>query len=264
MSGFILACRDVCMAFGGVKAVDKFSMAVSPGVTIGIIGPNGAGKTTIFNIFSRIYKQTSGTISFMDKCIDDKDQVSVARMGLSRTFQNIRLFSGLDVWDNVKVSLDYCGGYSIPEAVFHLPRCRREENRIAEEAMATLQLLRLDQYAHKRATSLPYGLQRRVEFARALATKPKLLLLDEPAAGLNPEEVLELVDFIKEIKCLYPKLALLLIEHRMDLVMNLCEYLYVQNFGKTIAQGVPAEIQTNPLVLAAYLGNEEEPHYGLA
>lgn len=253
----ILSCKDLCMYFGGVKAVEKFSMDVPKGVTYGIIGPNGAGKTTIFNVFSRIYTQSSGTIEFCGQNIDGKNQVETARMGLSRTFQNIRLFSGLSVLDNVKVSLDYAGKYSIPEAVFHLPRRQKEEKRIAKQAMETLELLKLDQYADKPATSLPYGLQRRVEIARALVTNPKLLLLDEPAAGLNPEEVFQLIDFLKEIKELYPELSLLVIEHRMDLVMNLCDYLYVQNFGQTIAKGTPAEIQVNPIVLAAYLGEEK-------
>lgn len=253
----VLSCKDLCMYFGGVKAVENFSMEVPKGVTYGIIGPNGAGKTTIFNVFSRIYNQTAGTITFCGQNIDNKNQVETARMGLSRTFQNIRLFSGLSVLDNVKVSLDYAGKYSILGAVFHLPNRQHEERRIAEKAMETLRLLKLDQYADKPATSLPYGLQRRVEIARALVTNPRLLLLDEPAAGLNPEEVFQLVDFLKEIKKLYPELSLLVIEHRMDLVMNLCDYLYVQNFGQTIATGTCEEIQVNPVVLAAYLGEEK-------
>lgn len=256
--GLILSCRNLCMDFGGVKAVDNLSMDIIPGVTIGIIGPNGAGKTTIFNVFSRIYKQTSGTISFCGQIIDSLDQVTVARMGLARTFQNIRLFSGLTVLDNIKVSLDYAGKYSIFESVFHFPRRRKEEQRISEKAKETLKLLNLDAYENKMAISLPYGLQKRVEIARALVTAPKLLMLDEPAAGLNPEEVLQLVDFLKEIKKSYPELSILVIEHRMDLVMNLCDYIYVQNFGETIAQGSPAEIQTNQTVLAAYLGEEEK------
>ncbi|MBR2281016.1 MAG: ABC transporter ATP-binding protein [Spirochaetales bacterium] len=253
----ILSCKDLCMNFGGVKAVDNLNMDVPEGITIGIIGPNGAGKTTIYNVFSRIYKQTSGTVSFNGQCVDAMDQVSVARMGLARTFQNIRLFAGLSVLDNVKVSLDYAGKYTIAEAVFHLPRRRKEERRIADKAKETLKLLNLDSYSDKMAISLPYGLQKMVEIARALVTEPKLLMLDEPAAGLNPEEVLQLVDFLKEIKNLYPGLSILVIEHRMDLVMNLCDYIYVQNFGETIAKGTPSEIQTNPTVLAAYLGEED-------
>lgn len=253
----ILSCQNLSMHFGGVKAVENFNADIKSGVTYGIIGPNGAGKTTIFNVFTRIYTQTAGTILFNNTSIDKLDQVAVARLGMSRTFQNIRLFSGLSVLDNVKVALDYNGKYTIAEAVLHLPRRQKEERRIKDEAMATLSLLSLEEYATKPALSLPYGMQRRVEIARALVSKPKLLLLDEPAAGLNPEEVLKLVDFIKEIRDLYPELALIVIEHRMDLIMNLCDYLYVQNFGETIAEGTPSEIQINPIVLSAYLGEEE-------
>lgn len=257
MSDEILVCKNLSMHFGGVKAVDDLNLAVHSKETLGIIGPNGAGKTTIFNVISRIYKQTEGSVIFCGECIDDKEQVSVARMGLARTFQNIRLFSGLSVLDNVKVSIDYSGKYSILESTLRLPRMRKEEIRIAEESMNVLNLLKLDKYAQSPATSLPYGIQKRVEIARALVTKPKLLLLDEPAAGLNPEEVFELVDFLKEIQELYNGLSIMVIEHRMDLIMNLCDYLYVQNFGKTIAEGTPAEIQVNPTVLAAYLGEDE-------
>lgn len=257
MENEILVCTDLSMNFGGVKAVDNLNMTVHPKETLGIIGPNGAGKTTIYNVISRIYKQTSGSVTFLGKCIDNMDQVAVARMGLARTFQNIRLFTGLSVLDNVKVSIDYSGNYSILESTLRLPKMRKEEKRIAEEAMKVLQLLKLDKYAKSPATSLPYGIQKRVEIARALVTNPKLLLLDEPAAGLNPEEVLQLVDFLKEIQEMYNGLSIIVIEHRMDLVMNLCDYLYVQNFGKTIAKGVPAEIQVNPTVLAAYLGEDE-------
>ncbi len=257
MKNEILVCTDLSMNFGGVKAVDNLNMTVHSKETLGIIGPNGAGKTTIYNVISRIYKQTSGSITFLGQCIDNLDQVAVARMGLARTFQNIRLFAGLSVLDNVKVSIDYSGKYSILESTLRLPKMRKEERRIAEEAMKVLKLLKLDQYAKSPATSLPYGIQKRVEIARALVTNPKLLLLDEPAAGLNPEEVFQLVDFLKEIQNMYDGLSIIVIEHRMDLVMNLCDYLYVQNFGKTIAKGIPAEIQVNPAVLSAYLGEDD-------
>ncbi len=257
MADTILSCSGISMDFGGVKAVDDFNAVIGKGETVGIIGPNGAGKTTIFNVFSRIYTQTAGTISFNGECVDHIDQVGMARRGLSRTFQNIRLFSGLSVLDNVKVPLDYKGEYTMAEAVFHLPRRNRMEKVVAEKAMQTLELLDLAKYAHNSATALPYGLQRRVEIARALVSEPRLLMLDEPAAGLNPEEVLQLVDFLKEIKSKFEGIALLVIEHRMDLIMNLCEFLYVQNFGRTIAKGTPAEIQADDAVLAAYLGEEK-------
>ncbi len=257
MTDPVLQCADVCMSFGGVKAVDTFSMTLNPGEIRGIIGPNGAGKTTIFNVLSRIYQQDSGSIMFKGQCIDGKDQISVARMGLARTFQNIRLFSGLSVLENVKVSLDYAGKYSFFEAMFLLPRRFKQEKLTTERASKCLEVLNLEQYGSLRPANLAYGLQRRVEIARALVCEPDVLLLDEPAAGLNPEEVFELIDFIQRIKEFNPRIAILVIEHRMDLIMNLCEYLYVQNFGTTIAEGTPSEIQTNEAVLSAYLGVEE-------
>ncbi|MEA4911039.1 MAG: ABC transporter ATP-binding protein [Oscillospiraceae bacterium] len=258
MSKCILQTKNLHMAFGGVVAVDDFSMEINKGEIRGIIGPNGAGKTTIFNVLSRIYEQGNGTIEFDGENIDARSQIEVARMGISRTFQNTRLFSGLSVLDNVKVALDYAGKYSIFEAMLLLPRRRKKEKEVAQKALECLRILELDKYADMRPANLPYGLQRRVEIARALANDPKVLMLDEPAAGLNPEEVFALIDFINNIKRHYPELAVLVIEHRMDLIMNLCDYIYVQDFGHTIAQGTPDEIQTNPTVLAAYLGEEEK------
>ncbi|MGI6703769.1 MAG: ABC transporter ATP-binding protein [Clostridia bacterium] len=256
MSEYILRTDKISKSFGGVDAVVNFSMELKDGEIKGIIGPNGAGKTTIYNLLSQIYTVDSGRIEFDGIDVTDKDQVTVARMGLSRTFQNTRLFAGLDVLDNVKVALDYAGGYNMFEAFFRLPRVRREEKRIAREAMDCLEILDLSQYAKLRPSSLPYGIQRRVEIARALAGRPKVLMLDEPAAGLNPEEAFELIDFIRDIKNKFD-LSILIIEHRMDVIMNLCGYIYVQDFGHTIAEGTPAEIQVNPAVLAAYLGEEE-------
>ena len=258
MSETILKIKDLCLSFGGVEAVKDFSMELLKGEIRGIIGPNGAGKTTIFNIISRIYNQDRGTLEFDGLSIDSMDQIKVARMGLSRTFQNTRLFSGLNVLDNVKVALDWSGKYSILEALFLLPRRFKYEKEIRERAMECLNILGLDLYANKDAVSLPYGIQRRVEIARALVNRPKVLMLDEPAAGLNTEEVFQLIDFINGISQRDPNLAILVIEHRMDLIMNLCSYIYVQDFGITIAGGNPAEIQNNPAVLAAYLGEDEK------
>jgi ABC-type branched-subunit amino acid transport system ATPase component len=258
MNEMILKTSGLCLSFGGVEAVKDFSMELNRGEIRGIIGPNGAGKTTIFNIISRIYKQDRGTIEMAGGSIDTMDQVKVARMGLSRTFQNTRLFSGLNVLDNVKVALDFASKYSFLEAMFLMPRRFKYEKDTNTRAMECLNILGLKAYAKQNAASLPYGIQRRVEIARALVSRPKVLMLDEPAAGLNTEEVLQLNEFIKGITKQDPELAILVIEHRMDLIMNLCSFIYVQDFGITIASGTPTEIQTNPAVLAAYLGEEDE------
>ena len=257
MSNTILKIENLSKNFGGVAAVRNFNFEIEPGSITAIIGPNGAGKTTIFNLISKIYEFDTGSIVFNGVDITKKSQIEVARLGISRTFQNTRLFTGLSVLDNVKVALDYDGKCSLIEAMLLLPRYWKHEKEVKQKAMDCLKLLQLDQYANTRPANLPYGIQRRVEIARALVSNPKVLMLDEPAAGLNPEEVFQLVDFIRDIKVKYPDLAILVIEHRMDLVMNLCDYIYVQDFGQTIAQGVPEEIQNNPLVLKAYLGEED-------
>ena len=257
MSGPILKTEHLHKNFGGVIAVQDFSFEIREGEILAIIGPNGAGKTTIFNLISKIYQPDKGTIEFDGTDITGKTQIETARMGVSRTFQNTRLFTGLSVLDNVKVALDFAGKYTLLEAMLLLPRRFRTEKETTTRAMACLKLLELDRYAEARPENLPYGIQRRVEIARALVSDPKVLMLDEPAAGLNPEEVFQLVDFIRAIKTKYPKLAILVIEHRMDLVMNLSDYIYVQDFGETIAKGKPDEIRNNPLVLKAYLGEEE-------
>ena len=258
MSDIVLKTDRIRLAFGGVVAVNDFTMEIAKGEIRGIIGPNGAGKTTIFNVLSRIYTQDSGTVEFLGEDISAKDQISVARMGMSRTFQNTRLFSGLSVLDNVKAALDFSAKYGLFEAMLLLPRRKKAEKETAAKALECLKILHLDQYAQQRPSNLPYGIQRRVEIARALANNPKVLLLDEPAAGLNPEEVFELIDFIKEIKKHFEGIAILVIEHRMDLIMNLCDYIYVQNFGMTIASGTPESVQNDPVVLSAYLGEEEQ------
>ena len=257
MSEYVLKTEHLHKNFGGVVAVKDFSFHVNAGQVVAIIGPNGAGKTTIFNLISKIYEPDQGTVILDGEDVTKNTQIVVARKGISRTFQNTRLFTGLNVLDNVKVALDFAGKYSLVEAMLLLPRRWKQEKETTQRAMDCLKLLNLDQYASMRPSNLPYGIQRRVEIARALATNPKVLMLDEPAAGLNPEEVFQLMDFIREIKQHYPKLAILVIEHRMDLVMNLSDYIYVQDFGQTIAQGVPEEIRNNPLVLKAYLGEED-------
>ena len=257
MSHNVLKTDNLCKNFGGVVAVKNFTFSVDEGQVIAIIGPNGAGKTTIFNLISKIYQPDSGALLLGGQDVTQKSQIEIARMGVARTFQNTRLFTGLSVLDNVKVALDFAGKYSILEAMLLTPRRWKHERETARRAHDCLALLNLDQYAEKHPSNLPYGIQRRVEIARALVSNPKILMLDEPAAGLNPEEVFQLVDFIREIKEKYPKLAILIIEHRMDLVMNLSDYIYVQDFGETIAQGLPEEIRSNPLVLKAYLGEEE-------
>ena len=251
----IVVMDSVSKNFGGVKAAQNFSLSLPEGTIQGIIGPNGAGKTTIFNLLSRVYPIDSGSITFMGRNVTNSTQVEISRMGISRTFQNTRLFTGLSVLDNVKVGIDYAGKYSIFEAIFLTPRRWREERRIAKEAKACLEALDLLQYAQNRPNNLPYGVQRRVEIARAIVGRPKVLLLDEPAAGLNPTEVEELIAFIKTIKSAF-NLTIVVIEHRMDLIMSLCDFIHVQNFGQTIAAGTPEEIQKNPDVLAAYLGEE--------
>lgn len=257
MNKEVLKTEQISKSFGGVIAIESFSMELFENEIRGIIGPNGAGKTTIFNVLSRIYKEDAGQIFLGGDEITSLNQIDVARAGLSRTFQNTRLFSGLNILDNVRVALDHDGRYSMFDAMFMTPKKRRQEKENEKKAMDCLELLDLSRYAKEKPAKLPYGLQRRVEIARGLVSYPKVLLLDEPAAGLNPQEVFDLIEFLKDIRSHYPKLAMLIIEHRMDVIMNLCTYIYVQDFGRTIASGAPEQIQDNPDVLAAYLGEEK-------
>lgn len=254
----VLRTIGLSKSFGGLVAVKDFNMEIFPGTIRGIIGPNGAGKTTFFNLLSRIYVQDEGDIYLDDINISNSDQIQVAQLGISRTFQNTRLFAGLNVLDNVKVALDSRAKYGILSALFGVGGRRLEEKLIEKQALDCLELLNLSEYAKQRPSSLPYGIQRRVEIARALVSNPKILMLDEPAAGLNPEEVNQLMQYIRGIKVHYPDLAILIIEHRMELVMNLCEYIYVQDFGESIEQGQPEQVKKSPAVLAAYLGEEEK------
>ncbi|MEA4893715.1 MAG: ABC transporter ATP-binding protein [Oscillospiraceae bacterium] len=253
----LLKVENIGKTFGGVCAVDGFSMELDRKEVVGIIGPNGAGKTTIFNLISKVYKTDCGGLWLDEADISGCTQEQAARSGIGRTFQNIRLFTGLSVLDNVKVSCDYKPRYSLLEAVLSLPRAVKGKKKTQSEAMECLKAVGLERFANERPGNLPYGMQRRLEIARALALKPKVLMLDEPAAGLNPEECVELVSFLKDVTQKFD-LALIIIEHRMDVVMNLCDRIYVQDFGKNIAVGTPLEIQNNPKVLAAYLGEGDD------
>jgi branched-chain amino acid transport system ATP-binding protein len=249
----LLKTSNITHFFGGLCAVSDFSIEIAPHELVGIIGPNGAGKTTVFNIITGVYRAASGSILFDGREITGKAAHRITGTGIARTFQNIRLFDELSVLDNIRVAHYGKVKYTPFEAIFHLGRHKREEQRIIDRSMELLSHFKMDNLALELSRNLPYGLKRRLEIVRALATEPKLLLLDEPAAGMNPREVDELMDFIRWIREEF-HLAVLLIEHQMRLVMNLCQRLLVLDFGVTIAQGAPDEIRQNPLVLEAYLG----------
>ncbi len=249
----VLKARNVTHYFDGLAAVSEFSLSVEPYELVGIIGPNGAGKTTIFNLITGVYKATRGNIVFGETEIVGKTPSQITSLGIARTFQNIRLFKELTVLDNVRIAHYARVNYSPVEALLHVGRFRKEEEAIIGHSMDLLAFLKLEGCADELSKNLPYGLQRRLEIARALATRPRLLLLDEPAAGMNPNEVTQLMEFIQWIRKEF-NLTILLIEHQMHLVMNICERLLVLDFGETIAEGQPREIQNNPRVLEVYLG----------
>lgn len=255
----VLQCSDVQIVFGGLCAVSDASFDLFEGDLVGLIGPNGAGKTTMFNMVSGIYTPTSGQICFWDK--DDKvhninkfDPARLNKLGIARTFQNIRLFGELSVKDNVLIALHNQRRVSVFDVLFRTPKFRRDEQLMSEKAMNLLELFKISGKADEKAKNLPYGEQRKLEIVRALASNPKLLLLDEPAAGMNPQETKELMELIAFIRSEF-KLTILLIEHDMKLVMGICEKIMVLNYGRIIATGTPDEIQTNPEVVKAYLGN---------
>ncbi|HHW43349.1 ATP-binding cassette domain-containing protein [Desulfofundulus thermobenzoicus] len=249
----VLEIKDLSKAFGGLKAVNNFHMTLEEGEIVGLIGPNGAGKTTVFNLITGLYKPTTGSIVFRGENITGLPPFLISQRGIARTFQNIRLFKQNSVLDNVRAVFHPRINYNFFDAIFRTPRFNREEERVISETMELLSILNLASRAEEKAASLPYGDQRRLEIARALAGKPVLLLLDEPAAGMNPAEVKRMVELIREIKKRF-QLTILLIEHQMGMVMNLCERLVVMDFGQIIATGTPQEIRNNPVVLEAYLG----------
>jgi len=249
----VLEVKDLGIDFGGLTAVNEFNLQVFNGEIVGLIGPNGAGKTTVFNMLTKVYNPTRGTITFMGQDTAKMSVVDMNKAGIARTFQNIRLFSNLSVIDNVKIGMHNKISYSNIDAVFRLPKYRAQEALVEEKAMEILDIFELADQAEVIAGNLPYGAQRRLEIARALATEPKLLLLDEPAAGMNPQETEELMSMIRFVRDHF-KIAVLLIEHDMKLVMGICERITVLNYGMMLAEGTPAEIQANPQVIKAYLG----------
>ena len=253
----ILECRHLGIDFGGLTAVNDFNMAIGRTEIAGLIGPNGAGKTTVFNLLTKVYHPTRGTILLDGHDTAGLNTIQVNKLGIARTFQNIRLFKSLSVLDNVLIGLHNEMDYRLPAAILRLPGYWRGEKIARERAMELLSIFDMQDLAGHEAGSLPYGAQRRLEIVRALGTNPALLLLDEPAAGMNPSETSELMDNIVKIRDTF-QIAIMLIEHDMSLVMGICEGICVLNFGQVIAKGTAEDIQNNPEVIKAYLGSNKE------
>ncbi len=253
MASPMLEVKSLSISFGGLKAVDGFDITIEKGQLYGLIGPNGAGKTTVFNLLTGVYKPDTGSIVLDGKNITGKKTIEINQSGIARTFQNIRLFKDLSVLDNVKAGLHNHHGYSTLTGIFRLPKYYKVEKEMNEKAMELLKVFDLDREADYKASNLPYGKQRKLEIARALATDPKLLLLDEPAAGMNPNETAELMDTIRFVQKEFG-MTILLIEHDMKLVSGICERLTVLNFGQVLASGDTSAVLNDPQVITAYLG----------
>ncbi|MDK2866728.1 MAG: branched-chain amino acid transport system ATP-binding protein [Clostridiales bacterium] len=249
----LLEAANICMQFGGLRAVDNFNLEINEHELVGLIGPNGAGKTTVFNMLTGVYIPTEGDIKIDGQSVVGKKPYEIVQAGAARTFQNIRLFKDLTVLDNIKIAFHHELNYSTLEGIFRLPRYWADEKRAQEACLAFLAIFDMEDYAYTMAKNLPYGKQRKLEIARALATKPKILMLDEPAAGMNPQETHELMETIQLIRDKFD-IAILLIEHDMHLVMGVCERIVVLDYGRIIAKGTPDETRNNPDVIRVYLG----------